>query len=329
MRETLKTRCDLFFSNRTEVKEAFKWENDSLISVCASVLMNSDKKTESEKLKNCKDMLKQQTSVFSDFRGNVEMSVVCMMAIADNPAEKLEKSLKYYSTLKEKFTGSEYLVLAAAILADTVVPEQIDAVVARAKCLYKMMKEDHPFLTSSEDSVSAAMMAVSDKQDDKALMAEVECAYKILKGTFSSGNDVQAVAFVLALADGTVEAKCQKLVTLYEHLKASGAKYGKYYELTTLAALSLLPVSVDVMVSDILAVDEYLAQHKPYRGIFGLDKKTRLMHAAMIVSSDYSKNEDTNIAAMTSTLAMIAAQQAALCATICASSAAASAAASN
>lgn len=329
MRETLKTRCDLFFSNRAEVKEAFKWENDSLISVCASMLMQGDRRVDSERLKECKEVLKEQTGIFSNFRGNVEMSVVSMMAMSDNPKGKLARTMEYYKVLKEKFSSSEYLVLAASILSETVEPEQIEAVAARAKVIYKLMKEEHPFLTSSEDSVSAVMMAVSDKMDDKALIDETERIYQKLKETFSSSNDVQAVAFVLALADGSAEEKCRKMIALYDGLKMAGAKYGKYYELTTLAALSILPVDVKSMVEDILAVDECLAKQKPYSGILGLDKKTRLMHAAMIVCSDYSESEDANIAAMTSTLAMIAAQQAALCATICASSAAASAAASS
>lgn len=327
MRETLTNYCNLFFGNREEVKEAFKWENDSLISVCASVFMNHDKQADSVKLKECKALLKEQTGIFSNFRGTAELPVVALMAVAENPAEKLEKSLKYYNALKQYFSGSEYLVLAAAILAEQISEDKIGETAARAKKLYKLMKEEHPFLTSGEDSVFAVLMAISQKTDDKALMNEVEAAYKKLKETFSSGNDVQAVAHVLALAEGNVEAKCQKLLSLYEGLKAAGAKYGKYYELSTLATLSLLPVAVETMVEDILAVDAVLAEKKPYSGIFGQDKKTRLMHAAMIVNCEYSKSEDANVAAMTSTLAMIAAQQAAMCAVLCASAASSAAAA--
>lgn len=329
MRDSLKTRCDLFFKNRTVVKEAFKWENDSLVSVCASMLMGSERTVDCARLKECKTMLKEQTGVFSNFRGNVEMSVVSMMAMSENPGMKLSRTMEYYKALKEQFSGSEYLVLAAAILADSVEPENIGRVAARAKNIYKLMKEEHPFLTSSEDSVSAVMMAVSDKIDDRMLIGETERIYQDLKTVFSSGNDVQAVAFVLALADGTAEEKCGKMIGLYETLKLSGVKYGKYYELTTLAALSILPIDVKSLAEAIIYVDGCLEKEKPYSGFFGLDKKTRLMHAAMIACSELSQNGDGNIAAMTSTLAMIAAQQAALCATICASSAASAAAAGN
>lgn len=329
MREGLKTRCDLFFEKRDAVKEAFKWENDSLISVCASVLMDSENKADGARMKECKAMLKEAVSVFSNFRGNVEMPMTALMAVSENPAELLAKTRRHYKALKEEFSGSEYLVLAAAILAEHVAEEEIGTVVVRAKKLYKMMKEEHPFLTSSEDSVFAVLMAISDKPDEATLIAEAEVAYKKLKETFSSSNDVQTVAFILALAEGNMESKCEKLTALYGGLRAAGEKYGKYYELANLATLSLLPMSVETMVADITAVANELAQKKPYSGILGLDRKTELMHATLLVSGEYAKSGDSNIAAMTSTLAMIAAQQAALCAAICASAAASSAAAAN
>ena len=330
MRESLRSTCEAFFESREKVKEVFKWENDSLLSVCASVLMNGERKVDAAALKACREQLKAKTGVFSNFRQTMEAPFTSMMAVAEYPEEKLNKSLKYYDALKQQFWGSEYLVLAASVLADSVAEWDVEKIASRAKNIYKLMKEEHPFLTSEDDYVSAVMLAMSDKTDDKALVQEAEKAYQILKQTFSSSNDVQAAAFVLvlALADGEVEEKCEKFVTLYEALKSAGIKYGKYYELSTLAALSILPVSVEMMVEDIVAVDSVLAERKPYSGIFGVEKKTRLMHAAMIVSSEYAKSEDTNITAMVGTLAMIAAQQAAMCAVICASAAASSAAAS-
>ena len=331
MRETLLRTCEGFFESRETAKEVFKWENDSLLSVCASVLMNSEKKVDAASLKACRELLKEKTGVFSNFRQTMEAPFASMMAAAQYPEEKLNKSLKYYGTLKQQFWASEYLVLAASVLADSVAEWDVEKIAVRAKNIYKLMKEEHPFLTGEDDYVSAVMLAMSDKADDKVLIQEAEKAYQMLKQTFSSGNDVQAAAFVLvlALADGKIEEKCEKFVALYEALKKNGIRYGKFYELSTLAALSILPVSIEKMVEDIMAVDACLSERKPYSGIFGVEKKTRLMHAAMIVSSEYAKSEDTNIAAILGTLAMIAAQQAAMCAVICASAAASSAAASN
>ena len=74
-------------------------------------------------------------------------------------------------------------------------------------------------------------------------------------------------------------------------------------------------------------LDGYLARQKGYKGLFGLDRRTRTMHAAMLLSlPDRSAGEPSvvNVAVQQATLAMIAAQQALMCAVI-ASSAASSA----
>ena len=102
---------------------------------------------------------------------------------------------------------------------------------------------------------------------------------------------------MLSIAEGNAEEKCNKVVALYEALKADGVKYGKYHELVVLASLAMLPVEQSVLVEDIKAADAFLTEQKGYGGFFGLDKKTRLMHAAMIVSCDYVKNDNSDVAA--------------------------------
>lgn len=324
MRTTLEQLCNYFISNRDAIKSVCKWENDLIVAACSATFMNKGVVCEEKKLDACKKLLKAETGVFSNFRGNVELPMISFLAAAEQPEEKLRKTKLFYEILKTQFSGSEYLVLAASLMADMVPEEQAEQLAARAKNIYKKMKQDHPFLTSSEDSVYAVLMAVSEKSDE-VLMEEMEVCYKKLKESFSSSNEVQALAHVLAIADGGAEEKCDKVVALYNALKEAGVKYGKYHELVALASLAMLPVAKETLVEDMKAVDEFLAEQKGY-GIFGIDKKTRMMHAAMIVACDYEKSDNAEVAALVGTLAMVAAQQAALCAVMISSAAAASAA---
>ena len=327
MRITLEQLCNNFISNRDTIKSVLKWENDQIIAASATSFLNRGVLADAAKLEECKNLLKDTTSAFSNFRGNVEVPMIAQLALADVPADKMKKTLEIYETLKQEFKGSEYLVLAAAVMADMVPEEQAVKMAEKARTIYNKMKKDHPFLTSAEDSVYAVLMAVSEKSD-AALMEEMEVCYKKLKDTFSASNEVQALAHVLSIAEGSAEEKCNKVVALYKALKDAGVKYGKYYELVVLASLAMLPVEQSVLVEDIKAVDDFLTEQKGY-GFFGLDKKTRLMHAAMIVSCDYVKNDNKDVAAMTGTLAAVAAQQAAMCAVIAASTAASAANAAN
>ena len=189
------------------------------------------------------------------------------------------------------------------------------------------MKKEHPFLTSGEDSVFAVLMAFSDKTDEE-LINDMEKCFTILKKDFSDGDAVQTMSHILALAEGDPEEKCGRVAMLYNKLKEAGRKYSKYFELAVLCAASLVNDDADEFIADVISTDEYLSEQEGYNNLLGMDKKTRLMHAVMLVNIDRSGSENTAIAAMTGTLAMIAAQQAAMCAIIAASSAS-SAAASN
>ena len=326
MRETLEQLCKDFIRNRDAVKSIFKWGNDRIVSASVTSFLNRGILVDVVKLEECRKILKQNTGVFSSFRGNVEVPMVIQLAIADVPEDKMRRTMKVYEILRQEFWGSEYLVLAATVMADMVSDEQVVKMTEKARNIYDKMKKDHPFLISGEDNVYAILMAISEKSDD-ILMEEMEVCYKKLKERFSASNQVQALSHVLSIAEGSAEEKCNKVVSLYDALRDAEVKYGKYHELVVLASLAMLPVKQSVLVEDIKEVDAFLEQQRGY-GFFALDKKTRLMHAAMIVSCDYIKNDTSNIAAMTGALAVVAAQEAAMCAVI-ASSAATSAATSN
>ena len=109
---------------------------------------------------------------------------------------------------------------------------------------------------------------------------------------------------------------------LFYKLKDQGYKYGTGYELATLGVLAMLPADLDTIADDIVQVAEYLAGQRGY-GILGMTKRQRLMHAGMIVTSDYlDQNTSMQAAAVSSTISLIIAQQTAMCAAIAAANAA-------
>ena len=320
MRDSLTRICESFIKNRDVIKANFKWESTLIVPVCASELTGRNIDADSARLLQCRKLIEDNTSIFSNFRGNARLPIITKLAQDDYPARKLENTKKVYEILKKHFWSSQYLTLVAIILAELAGVEEAEKYAVRGKQIYELMKKEHPFLTSGEDGVFAVLMAFSEKENNE-LIADTEACYDILKQQFSSSNSVQALTHVLALSDGTSKEKCKKVFELYHELKNSGRKYGTYYELAVLGAVSLVSDDVNVLARDILDVDSFLANQKGY-GLFGIDKKTRLMHAAMLVAGDYSKDNNAGTAAITGTLAMIAAQQAAMCAVIASTAAA-------
>lgn len=322
MKALIQEKCVHFIQNRDIIKETFRMENGYLYPVCANLFLSRNVQANEEKLRQCREMIKMHTGVFSNFRGMIRLPLECLLSMEEKPEEKLQQMLALYDMLKKEFFTSQFLPLAAFLLTGLEHPEEK---VIRGKGLYQKMKKEHPFLTSSEDSVFAVMLACSEKTDDE-LMLDMEKCYTLVKQHFSSGNPVQTVSHVLALKEGMPEEKVSRMMEMYDAIRASGKKYGKYYELATLAAFSILEGNVQEMVMDLMDADDFLAQQKGY-GFFSIDKKTRMMHAAMIVSNAYLGQSPVNEASLASTMSMIIAQQVAAFAAI--SSAASVSAASN
>ena len=327
MNKTPQELVDRFIETRDAVRAAFRMENEYIYPVCAQIFLAADKPVEIEQLERCKALVKSSTSVFSSFRGNVKLPLLCMLAAGDDPEERWDRTRRYYALLKESFYGSEYLALGAMLLSDAVQEEDVPALAARGKGLYQRMKKEHPFLTGQEDSVFALLLAESQRTDDE-LIDDMETCYRLLDERFPKGDGLQSASHVLALSPKTPEEKVRRMIALFDGIQNAGGKYGKDRQLPILAALSLGTASEEELVRGIMDLDGLLAQQKGYKGVFGLDRRTRMMHAAMLLSLPDRQMEVVNAAAQQATLAMIAAQQALLCAVV-ASSAASSAAASN
>lgn len=324
MRDSLQTMCDNFIYNRDAIKSSFHWESEYIYPVCAAVFADKRRKVDVEYMKYCRDLLKANTGIFSNFRGNVKLAITAMLAVDGNPQIKMQQVLQVYGMLKGHFFGSEYLSLAAMIIVNLAEPAQYRNIVGRTRHIYDLMKSEHPFLTGGEDSVMAALLALSELSDEQAVREMNDC-YRNLKGSFFSGNAVQSLSHVLALGEGSSQEKCGKTMELFEALKDRGCKYGTGYELATLGVLALLPADLEQLVEDMQEVDAFLSGQRGY-GFFGVGRKQRLMHAAMLVSGDRIDREAGPVmssAAITGTISLIAAQQAALCAAVAASSAAA------
>ena len=314
MKESMEKRCQAFIENRETLKRVFKMEYSYMYPICANIFCARDIPADEAALRHCRELLKAHTGVFSNFRGTVHMAVVSMLAALPDPEARLQNMLDNYALLKQYFMGSQYLALVALLLTETGSAHPMAEIVARGRGLYDRMKKEHPFLTAAQDSVFAVLLAQSEKSDD-LLIAEMEDCYQRLKPTFSAGNGLQSTTHVLSLADGPTLEKCARLLALYEGVRNADRKYGRYYELPVLAALSVLPVTPEDAVPEMLDVDAFLSRQRGY-GFFSIDKKTRLMHAAMLVADEYAANAATEAAALSATVAMIASQQAAMCAVI-------------
>lgn len=327
MNETVKNRCELLMYNWNQAKSAFSFENGMTTMTCANIFTSKDKKSNVEMLKQYKRTLKEKAGFFSDFRSHAMIPIIAIVATSDTPEKTLDYGMEIHGMLKKHFWSSSYLPVAAMMIATMAEPGKFSEIVEKTNAIYKKMKSEHPFLTSSEDSAFCALLAMSDKSIDE-LIYDMEKCYGLLKNKFFSSNAVQSLSHVLALGNGVPELKCEKTMAIFNSIKEKGYKYGTEYELSTLGVLAMIDVSTEELVERIIEVDTWLSEQKGF-GFFGsFTKKQRLMLAAMMVQRDYIQSDTMQTASINGTIALLIAQQVAICAAA-ASAAAASTSAGN
>ena len=164
--------------------------------------------------------------------------------------------------------------------------------------IYKEMKEAHPWLTSENDLPFAALMAVSGR-DASAVYAEAEEIYALLQNNLRADRDtLQMLSHILAIRSGSAEEKCGKICALAEGLKAAGHSLGRGSRLAILGILADSGLPADALVNRICEADDYLKQHKPFSGIFGVGKDCRRIFAVQMVRASISGEDSLGTSAM-------------------------------
>ena len=321
MNERTLARCKNLIKNKETMKSAFAWEDGLTHLACAGIFINKEQTANEEMLLQCKDILKRNTGIFSNFKSTAKPMIVAMLAANENPQLLMERGLKVYDLLKEEFMSSVYLPIAAMIIAQYADEARYAELAQRTRRIYKQMRADHPFLTSGEDSTFCALMALLDKPDE-VLLGDAEECYKILKNNFFSSNAVQSLSHVLAMCDGEPKNKCQKTMELFQKLKEAGHKYGTSYELPTLGVLAMADGNQDEIAAEMAEIDQWLSEQKGFGFFSSISAKQRLMYAGMIAQQDYINDKMMQSAAVNGVISLIVAQQAAMCAAITASAAA-------
>lgn len=322
MNERALARCKNLIKNKETMKSAFAWEDGLTHLACAGIFINKEQTANEEMLLQCKDILKRNTGIFSNFKSTAKPMIVAMLAANENPQLLMERGLKVHDLLKEEFMSSVYLPIAAMIIAQYADEARYAELAQRTRRIYKQMRADHPFLTSGEDSTFCALMALLDKPDE-VLLGDAEECYKTLKSNFFSSNAVQSLSHVLAMCDGEPKIKCQRTMELFQKLKEAGHKYGTSYELPTLGVLAMADGNQDEIVAEMAEIDQWLSEQKGFGFFSSISAKQRLMYAGMIAQQDYINDKMMQGAAVNGVISLIVAQQAAMCAAITASAAAA------
>ena len=324
MENKTKSKLTLFINNTQTIKKEFKWHNIMTRRLAALLYAQENKPIDCEAIKRCHDLMKQNTGMFSSFRGNMSLCVATLLSLSPNPQGLFDNTLKVYAMLKDtKLRASDYLAVAAFQIAAQSEPLKYQNTVNRARDFYDGMKSHNFFVTGQDDYVFAAMLGLSDLDVAEGTERIAEIISR-LKGDFWSKNSVQTLAQVLALG-GSHDETMSRVLSLRDALRLQRIRLDKTYTLPALGILALLPVPIGTIVQDIAETEKILRAKKGFSA-WSVTKQELLIYAAAATAGEYAESLKDGVvtaAVSTSITNIIIAQQVAMIAAISASSAAA------
>ena len=271
---------NLLAANIDTIRSVFKMDYQHMQIMGAFTCTVYGVVADEEHIRNCRKLLKSRFSIFSNFRGHLELLLVVKMSLAEDPEDYLDGVVSIYESLNPSgMIGNEARVLAAMILYDNIRPENLDALCDQTVNIYRIMRENHPFLTDQYDLPFAALMAIKGDVIDFQI-EDIERCYELISPAFLlSKNETQTVCHILSLSDKPSEEKSGMFLDMYDAFKDN--KIGMTTRcMPILATLVYADISIEDAVYQTIENDEILKQIKEFGSIFGVGTETRRMFAA-------------------------------------------------
>ena len=325
--QTIEEKLQQYLAVHDMLKRGFPWEYALARQFGALWLTGEDQSPTVEGLKAMRDVIRRETSVFSNFRGLNELMLAMLLYREPNGVERFHCMKDVYAQLKANgFWGGTYLPMAALTIARGMEQQPLSTLIARMRDFYEGMKARHAFLTSQDDYVYAAMLAASPVPTASGL-EEMEAFYHELHAAgIPKGNGLQSLTHVMVLGEESHFTKQSKVDRLNRHLTERGYRLRDYHT-AFLGVVALLTDQPEALADEAIELECRLKAVRGF-GSFSLDKKTRFVLAAYLLISQQMESFHQNVgrtALANSVQAILLAQQMAMTAAIVGASASASA----
>lgn len=303
------SKAEQFTDYYKQLKDTFKFESNLSLMYCAMMYINNKTQPDLQYLKDARDYLRAQTSIFSNFRGINELIVAVMIALNGNYQRCFDEAKQCYEELiDEGFKSGTYLPVAAIYIARNSEPTERTQTIKRMQLIYKDMKANHFWLTSQDDYIYAALLATS-KRSVEDITKISECYYNTLHQQGLSKNDaLQSLSHVLTLSDEDTTTLAERFINFKQLLKTRGYNI-KSYTIPVVGVMTLVDKQSEKMADAAVQLADWLKQQRSF-GNWSIDKNMRLALSAALITDyhidDYQKSVEENILATTIQSLMIA-----------------------
>lgn len=328
MRQVLKDRVDNMTGIHREIKSKYWWSiNEISARYSAFIFAMEQRPFQMRRYQSTIELIKKNTGIFSNYRSSMLHPLAALLNTKfEDPGQALQSLLGYDRIMKKNgFKPSPYLPIAAYALMATSTSERTEEQITKAMQIYKMMKQEHFWLTSSDDYAISVLLA-AEERDIAEMMEEMEDIYKELNAQgFSKSNGLQFLSQLLTFGVDPVDEKIQRCIKTYEYLKSQGQKvHSMYY--ASIGFLTLISDDCEGAASEVIEMMDYIKSSKSFRSFY---RELNLLIASSLVSSDYAQQPEKEQSLVKTGIgitlqALIRAQTAAVVAAVCVTSAASS-----
>ncbi|HPF16641.1 MAG TPA: DUF4003 family protein [Thermotogota bacterium] len=313
MKAIYESKIDSLISHHQALKSSFKWEHDLNLHLVALNYVLNNKTVNPDRLKEAQQFIKENTGLFSSFRGT-NLFAICGLLVSENDMalSRLKTMMANVELAKKSgFKNSNYLPAALYALDKVYDGKDTEIFLKKAHDLYKEIKRNHPFLTGGDDYALAIILANNNGNSEA-----IEKNYRALaEAGFSKSNGLQMMSHILTLSDTETEKLTKICITVYEKLKENKLKINSTYY-PAIALISLLP---EEHTEDLIEVAQSLKSQKGYKW---LGKGMNVLIASALIAGEsvnQIQNEVLSTTLQVSIQSIISAQIVALIAAVSAS----------
>jgi hypothetical protein len=321
--------ADLYHQNMLALKKYSFWKNDMAKRLAALIFAAEGQQVDIAAIRAAEAAVKRKTGLFSSFRGATDMAIYALLALTADLESYLDRILSAHQLLrKARFHSSDYLAVAACLIARAAHQENLAEQCIRAGNWLRAMKQQHRFLVGQDDYVYAVMLAAAglDPMND---LDRIEQNYRDLRYDFRPRGSLYQLCQVLALS-GKPDLCADRVRDLRNAFRAEGVKLDRANTLVSLGVLSYMEEQEPVIVERVQKICVYLRSLKGM-GSFSVGRdELQLMSVTLVACASLKEQHDSLAAGVVSSAVtgIIMAQQAAIIAAAAGASAAASAASS-
>ena len=283
---------DLLIENYNSLKELnlSNWM-DLVIHGCALKYTLKGEKINLKLVNNSMKIIRENTSIFSDFRFKSLVYTALILSFQKNPQLSFNEILKIHKTLKEnKFCSGDNLALTSSIIFENKYKIDTYECINKMVNIYKNLIQNHPFTIGENEYITTSLISINSNDIEESLK-NMEKSYNYLIKNGINNKSILNLSYMFSFDYNrkhiddflNIKSKLEK-----DKLKINEIGY------PLIGVMSILDITdINDFKIEIKYISDLLSTYQGY-GAYILDKNYRDLISIAIVLSKYIDDIEIN-----------------------------------